>query len=478
MSGSIGGVDASIPLQAGKGVAPVNPLAQIGEFANVQNALNTAKMFPGQLALQKQQQQSNAMNLIEQNNQGAAHFLSQFVTTPPKDINAFTDLAARAEAMGYSAAGLNHARQVAEANGVPLADAFQRWVVANAQPAHTAVNSVAPAQTTMNAGDVVLPIATPNPGTPGAGQPRQVAPGIAVGPSAEFWQAQIDRLVTTPEDAARYGVPIGTKIDEAAIARAKQQHSYTQPGTRIPAAGTSQPSAGIPGNGGYPGTAIVTAPSPTTMSTNAAQVAPAQAVADRVGHFQTDMFPLLQAQSELGKANTGKGSAAMHSISSYLNTFAPEQIQRGLSLISPIMNPEETTAYDLTKKYLAQGQLGVPGATRSNEGLATAGTASPSADITPEAAKLVVKGMIALRRMEHDEGQSWLSQGKGGQAPDASTFNDFRSNFAKTTNPSVYTFDMMSPAQRRDFLLKNPNAAALIQRAERNGVIQAPGAAQ
>lgn len=52
MSGStIGGIDGSIPLRAGQGVAqPVNPLAQYGQFQGVQNAMNQNKLFQGQVA--------------------------------------------------------------------------------------------------------------------------------------------------------------------------------------------------------------------------------------------------------------------------------------------------------------------------------------------------------------------------------------------------------------------------------------------
>ena len=57
MSGNIGGgtADASIPLQAGRGTTqPENPLQMVGQFANVQNALNANRLFPGQLQQQQQ----------------------------------------------------------------------------------------------------------------------------------------------------------------------------------------------------------------------------------------------------------------------------------------------------------------------------------------------------------------------------------------------------------------------------------------
>jgi hypothetical protein len=235
------------------------------------------------------------------------------------------------------------------------------------------------------------------------------------------------------------------------------------------------------GRGGAPApdaSGHVAAPAVGAPEAVGAQVAPAQALADRVPHFQTDMYPLIQAQTALATAPTGKGSEAVHSASSYLNTFAPSIIQRGLAFISPLMTPSEVTAYDEAKKYLTQGTLGMPGSTRSNEGQAMAGAASPNTQISKEATQLVLKGMIGLRRMEQDEGQSWIASG---QPP--SQLNAFRADFQKQADPRVYLFDQMTPQERQQTLagIKDPakrNAfIAGVQRAEANGVLSAPGQA-
>ena len=72
MSGSVaglgnGGIDPSIPLQAGKGVMQSNPLATIGQFANTANSLNQLRLFPGQQQLQQQAIQGGATSLAQQN---------------------------------------------------------------------------------------------------------------------------------------------------------------------------------------------------------------------------------------------------------------------------------------------------------------------------------------------------------------------------------------------------------------------------
>ena len=73
MSGSIGGVDSSIPLRAGQGVPPpANPLQMIGQFANIQNALNANRLFPGQLQQQQQATLRGAISLAQHQYQATA----------------------------------------------------------------------------------------------------------------------------------------------------------------------------------------------------------------------------------------------------------------------------------------------------------------------------------------------------------------------------------------------------------------------
>lgn len=86
MSGTNGGLDPSIPLQAGRGVQQPNALQQLGQFANTQNALNQAKLFP---LIQQQQQLATKQRALEYATAGyqgiqaraAAHYLD------PGDIN-------------------------------------------------------------------------------------------------------------------------------------------------------------------------------------------------------------------------------------------------------------------------------------------------------------------------------------------------------------------------------------------------------
>jgi hypothetical protein len=234
------------------------------------------------------------------------------------------------------------------------------------------------------------------------------------------------------------------------------------------------PNAALPGAGGAP--FVGARPG---QAENAVQSAGAAHEANaRAKTFASDMWPLEQGLQELDAAPTGKGSEAAHHISSLLQTYGPGWIQRALSFVSPVMTPEEVSAYDVAKKYLTQVQLGGPGATRSNEGLSTAGAASPSVEITPAAARLVLKGMIGLRRMEQE---GTLEFNQSGLAPDA--YDKFQTKFATSADPRAYMFDKFTPQQRQQIIsglspAKRQAFIAQVERAEKNGILTAPGASQ
>lgn len=74
MADLMGGVDSNIPLQA-KAPAPIDPMALIGNFANVQNALNQAKLFPTI-------QQNAQVGLAKNNNAAVYGSMAPFLDGP------------------------------------------------------------------------------------------------------------------------------------------------------------------------------------------------------------------------------------------------------------------------------------------------------------------------------------------------------------------------------------------------------------
>lgn len=464
-----GGIDAGIPLQA-KAPPPVNPLQTIGQFAGVQNALNQNRLFPGQQQLQQQAVQSGAVGLAQKTNQAAYQAITPLLALPQGEIthSALTSALGSAEGnLGIPTHGvLSDIMSTAPSGDGPEFDQkIRSMIVGRAMTSpESSVAGVTGTPSVMGNGQVNQPGVVAGPGASGFGGFRPTGGGVQQFPSTGQLMGPVqwqDASGTTHYGTAA-GYATARGIPGAALG----------PAVAVPAAAPAAPM----GNGHYPvPLSNTTGPAPGTPETSLAQVPGAQATADRVAHYQSDMFPLMQAQKALANAPTGLGSEAAHTASSYLNTFAPPVLQRALSFVSPIMTPEETSAYDEAKKYLTQGQLGTPGATRSNEGLNTAGAASPSTQITKEAAQLVLKGMVALRRMEQDEGQSWLASGLP-----VSQFNQFRANFQKQADPRVYTFDQMTPTQRQQTVtsIKDPTKRAAfiaaVQRAESNNILSAP----
>jgi hypothetical protein len=236
----------------------------------------------------------------------------------------------------------------------------------------------------------------------------------------------------------------------------------------------------LPGGG-----AIPAGNPPGFEDTTKAAAAQQVAMTARAQGFANDMFPLLKANEQLKLAPTGPGTEAGYEMSGLLQSRTPEWFQRAAAYASHLipgvpnlMTPEETTAYSEANKYLTAAQLAVPGATRSNEGGATASAASPSVHIPKPAAQAVLQSMIGLRRMEQDQVMQWQQSGLPVQA-----LPGFVSKFQTTADPRVYVWDQlskqqqsktlesMSPAQRKTFMDQ-------ITRADNHGIYNNFGTGQ
>lgn len=241
-----------------------------------------------------------------------------------------------------------------------------------------------------------------------------------------------------------------------------------------PAGGMAQPTT----EGGAP---VAAGMPPGFEATTGAAAEQQKAMTTRAQNYANDMYPLLKAQQELAIAPTGPMSPGSYDVSAALRASAPETVQRVLHFLTTyggltgpgIMSPEQTDAYGLVKKLLTQGQLGVPGAARSNEGGATAQAAFPNVEMPPPAAKAALQGIIGLRRMEQDQTMQWQQKLLSG-AP-VQSLPTFISDFQTKADPRVYIWDQtpkaqqdkiltgMSPAQRRTFITQ-------VQRADSNGI--------
>ncbi len=93
-----GGVDASIPLQAGKIMQnQPNPLASAGQFADTLGKFNQLKLFPGQLTLQQQAITGGGASLAQHLNQVGANAMVPFLSEGAPTMAQLTNLAGHVE---------------------------------------------------------------------------------------------------------------------------------------------------------------------------------------------------------------------------------------------------------------------------------------------------------------------------------------------------------------------------------------------
>ena len=495
MSGSV----AYPALLAGQGVQRNNTLmADPGQYLNWLNTANQLKLFPleqermglvnQQLQLQNMGQQLE-QNLVRQN---AAVGLIQPLLMgddgkPTKGISTQDVSRALADAVktvpGWtaqdSAALMSTLPTGPNGQEDPAANrkwALSHWASLEMQRGHSQqaleMLGMRPGQVDTGQGIQGVGVSGPLTQSPGAisqqGAPVNTYPSRSQLIGQVQWQDEngVQHYGTQAEYAAARGM--GHALGPAVPV----QPGSAPQGTQAPAAGApvAQPPAAPQKTAQLTDTA---GPMPGTTENMVQSAAGVHEANARAKSFATDMFPLNNALEDLDKAPTGKGSEAIHHFSSLLQTYSPEWLQRSLAFVSPLMTPEQTTAYDLAKKYLTQGQLGAPGATRSNEGLSTAGAASPSVEITPEAAKLVLKGMIGLRRMEQAGTMAFNQSGLPPAAGDK-----FFANFATQADPRAYMFDKMTPQGRQQAIasIKDPAKRqafmAQVQNAEQMGLFK------
>lgn len=174
----VGGVDASIPLRAGQGIgAPLNPLEQIGKFAQVSNLINTGQ-------IQQQTIQANKMSLAQQQKQLAYAHIAPLVAQGR--INSMADLTSAAGALEHY--GINTqpfladvARTVSQDGN--FIDNLKMQTVAGMQPPESVGKAIFPGQESVDQGLVSQPFLRGAPGTPGEGVRTAAGPATPLGMS-------------------------------------------------------------------------------------------------------------------------------------------------------------------------------------------------------------------------------------------------------------------------------------------------------
>ncbi len=228
MSGSIGGVDASIPLRAGQGVAPVNPLATIGQFAGIQNQLNQAKLFPETLAQQRQR-------TLNDQRSGSYGLLAPMLAKPPDQWSheEITNLLARGEHNGYVTQPiLADLAAGPTGDGAALSAYLRPFIASQMQTAaESRLGAVTPTPSSISVGGQIIPTAISPAGAPFPAIPTQSTEGFTIGYSPSDRLATTTRAATQADvDASGGGITLGQQL--------------TVPLTSVPATNGYNPGAG------------------------------------------------------------------------------------------------------------------------------------------------------------------------------------------------------------------------------------------
>lgn len=449
MSGSLttGGVDSSIPLQAGKGIGQQpDALTQIGKFATIQNALNQAKLFPGQLQLQGQAIAGNTADLGRVAQVRWAQMMAPILADPnisdddlPKHG---TQAAAVLETMGLP--GHMITRSLAATGGPGIRNQYAALARSSTAVPGGEMGAAFPQQDTRVVGNRIQGFQTGQPGSTDAGVPTPVGGGTAIPMSAaelaqpyEYTDANGNRqLSTIGKVALERGVDPRSLLPSMPLQRTPASPSNAPPAISQPQAapgtarggvrdingkpvgpqnapryngplpvappGLAPPVGGdsVPGPGtALPGGGLITVPgtTPGLIPSLEASGKVYDAAMTNESQYSRRVLPLKEAMVALNNTSTGRGTEATNNIAGFLQARAPELYKQfvGEKSADAIKN------FDLSNKYLQDyiNQSGL--AQHSDYGAAMSQAAFANNHISQEASKQVVAVALGLENMQH-----------------------------------------------------------------------------
>jgi hypothetical protein len=233
-------------------------------------------------------------------------------------------------------------------------------------------------------------------------------------------------------------------------------------------AGTTAGTSGTSGTGSLASGPSITEKEQIKASTDAYNTAL------QSSHGYLDRItPLERAEEALRTAKTGEGSGVIHSLASRLQTLSPDILNR---MVNP-RTPEEIAAFDEARKYLTRGSLSQPGATRSDAGEAAAKASSPSTEISPQAARMLVQAQIGWEKMKQAQILDHMERNPD-QSKAATVYNTEMAKNATNWDPRAFVADRQLPEERGKLLdsmkpTEKRRYLQSVQKAQKYGLIEA-----
>jgi hypothetical protein len=457
--GSAGGVEASIPLAAGRfgqqqgnGLAN-NPLAFIDAMTHMQQFRQQQQLFPGQLELQQQGIQQGGLGIQKsqaelnalRNNQVATGMMPLFQKGDALTLADATNTLGQLHAAGYNTDALTAMiAKSGQTGGRGLADVI-RSAVTQAHPALGVPNM----QATNVGGEVVMQDVNPftNPAIATTRLPVTMTP-------AEKTQTQ-PTVIQTGEGPQKADIPKGA--------------IYTPTGDFKGNPLLEGPLAGQPLTGHAPvipteAPAGVAAAAGTTAIGNANQ---ALALQTSAANLPMQKAILGNLESTLSKFTAGPVSDWMNvaasftnKINPFFNTFDP----------SRIASQDEFRKQALT---LAQEQFKALHGTGTDAQLSSTTHTSPNDFLSNQSNVGIIhflKGNVDALQVMNSEWQKWLAEHNN----NAGTYGQFVTQFNKTFDPRVFQSVYAGPpgSPERQLVLKGMSKEEQVKfRADYNAAV-------
>ena len=456
MSGATtGGVDAGIPLQAGRGTTqPENPLQVAGQFMQLRQLQNQNALFPGQYQQQQIATQSQQVGLEQKINQAGYQALAPLLALPPEQLthSVFTAALGSIEGnLGIPTSGIlgDVLATAPSGDGPEFSNKIRSLITARMQiNPETAANVAIGTPTTVNTGQAIQPGMVAGIGTPNAGAFTLSGAPVQVWPSRSELAGQttqIDNNPNSPTYGQQIAVPLVNRLHAQGAGGLTGPAGGGVVGTAGPASPTSPPrlAPAAPGGGAAASGAVPVGLPPgaqTELDASAQHYASDNVAANT---FQQRVFPLTQAATALAtNPDTGPGTGTVNQIKSFLLAQSPDVLKQFL----PGVDPNKIASYDEAVKYLAQYAMNQPGAANSDMHLGLAQVANASTHISNQAAQQVVQNALGLERMR----QAATLQFNDTHPPGSGAqYDRFLSTFATANDPRGFSWDTQTPAQRQ-----------------------------
>lgn len=442
MSGStIGGIDGSIPLRAGQGVAqPANPLTQMGQYAGVQNALAQNALIRQSTANAQLQNQTGQVGLQQaqqnQATQGSNRIAQQTAGLLSMPQGALTAEAVQNVIQQEVDSG-TISPQVAQVHSANIAQApdeaarrhlLTQYLIGTMAPTQAA-GVLGGQNVNIQNGQSIQPSIARDPllggGVTPVGQPTQVYPS----------RAELANRVpvgANPDGSPKFGPAASVTPDNLAGPAASPLGTG-----RLPDALRNPNAPPRVADGGTVTTGVGPAKAAAFATTGTDSAKAFQDIAAAGVQAQSQTATLSNMLADTSQFPTGPGQDKIKNFQAVMQRFAP-----GIASAFGI-KPDSIAANESFDKFAAQ--LANAQGAGSDARLAVNQSANPSSHLTPAGVDMI------LRQLQGNSDYLSARAKLASAYPDQTNRAGFEANTGANLDPRVFQYSRMTPEQKTTF---------------------------